>query len=135
MFSDFIQNNKVFDPSAMSRQCRDSMIRTLQGLGLPTPAYAKREPWGYKKEGNVYLPIEQDLQVLLRAVEMAESRQYHQDDIVKWVQSAPISRTFEKRQFANIKKDRPPFPELRLPVEERIELVHRTTSRTPQESL
>lgn len=128
MFQDFIQNNKIFDSSAMSKKCRESMIRTLQGLGLPTPAYARRLPWGYTKEGNLYMPIEQDLQILLKAVEMAESRQYHVDDIVAWIQAAPISRTFEKRTFFNIKRDRPPFPELRLPVEERIQLVHRTTT-------
>lgn len=135
LFTDFIENSPIFKSSAMSRPLRDSMIRTLQGLGLPTPMYTKREPWGYRREGNIYLPIEQDLQILLKAVEMAESKLYHIDDIIVWLHAAPITKTFERRNFFNLKNDRPPFPELRLPVDERINLVYRTASRTTEESV
>lgn len=133
---DFIKNHKIFDATAMSKMCRESMIRTLQGLGLPTPSYSRTIPWGYVKENNVLMPIEQDLQILLKACDMADSRQYHGDDIVAWVKAAPtVSKNFEKRNFYYIRKNRPPFPELRLPILERVELVYRTTSRTSEKSI
>lgn len=134
MFSELLKTHPMFD-NKLSRKFRESMVPTFQGLGLPTFQYCNRCPWGYVKQGDIYMPVEQDLQILLKAVEMADSKQYHTDDVVLWVQSAPISTTFEKRQFFNIKRDRPPFSELRLPIEERIQLVHRTTSRTPKESI
>jgi hypothetical protein len=123
MFEEFTKTHPIFN-SSLSKKFRYSFIPLLQGLGLPTPAYAKFAPWGYRKEGDFYLPIEQDLQILLKAIEMCDSKQYNADDVLEWFQSTPVTKTFERRNFYNIKQDRPPFPELRLPVQDRINILY-----------
>lgn len=129
MFSEFIQNSIVFQEGT-SKKLRAHLIPIMQGLGLPTPQYCKTPPWGYRKENNIFIPIERDLIILLQACEMADTGHYTVDSIVEWVHSANPETSFERRNFFNIKRDRPAFPELRLPVEERIKLVHRPTTAT-----
>lgn len=134
MYSEFIANHKVFDAKAMSKQCQQSMIRTLQGLGLPVPFYTKREPWGYKRDGMIYMPVESDLQIFLKSIELFESDQYLLPDVWEWFNSAPVTRQLSFRGYKYMKADRPVFPELKLSPEERITFVYRTTSITSEEN-
>lgn len=130
--NNFVETHWVFNKE-YSKKFRFSMVPTLQGLGLPTPIYGKKAPFGYVKEGDVFMPIEQDLQILHTAIKMCESPDYFQDDAIDWFNSAPISKTLSRRAFMYIKAQRPPFPEIELPVEKRIELLNGTTSPTSQE--
>lgn len=134
MYQEFIANYKVFDSDAMSKECRESMIRTLQGLGLPIPiGYSKRVPWGYARQERIDIPVEQDLQVFLKALEMINSKQYLLPDVWEWFNSAPITRKLSFRAFKYLRADRPAFSEMKLSPQERINLVYRPTSVTAQE--
>ena len=135
MYLEFIQNHPAFHSKAYSEAYRDSVVRTLQGLGLPLPYYSKREPWGYKRDGMVYMPIESDLLIFLQSIEMSRSKQYLLPDVIDWFNSAPITRTLSDRGWKYARNDRPPFPELRLSPEERINLVYynRVTTTSPKE--
>lgn len=130
MYQEFIQNHPAFNTNAYSEAYRDSVVRTLQGLGLPLPYYSRREPWGYYREGMVYMPIEQDLLILLQSVEMSRSKQYLLPDVIEWFNSTPITRKLSPRGWKYARSDRPPFPELRLPPRERINLVYYNLNAT-----
>lgn len=130
-YDEFVLNHPIFDKTTFSKQLRKSLIRPLQGLGLPTPRYGRKTPFGYENINNVFIPIEKELLILHTAVNMIDG-DYYLDDIHAWFNSA-ITTPRSLRTFQYIRFDRPTFPEIKLPLEERIKIFYGIAPATSQE--
>lgn len=104
---------------------RERIIAVLLGLGLPIPATHRKECWGYDRdyEKHVYIPNDRQLQAFSQALDMSDSNDYHEDDIVAWVNEAS-GHIMSRRSYFIYKKVRPLYPEFKLPVEERIKIFN-----------
>lgn len=117
-----------------SKPLQDAIDVILFGLGLPVPNTQIREPWGYRRDGDYFLPNNEELEVFATALDMSDSGDYHKDDIVAWFQTALPDVANSRRTFFYLKAERPLFPEWKLPLEERIKIANGLTSPTPEET-
>jgi len=108
---------------------REHTVAVMLGLGLPIPALHRKELWGYDRdyEKHVYIPNDKQLNALDMAFKMADSGDYHTDDILPWLAEAS-GLSISRRNYFILKKDRPLFPEFTLSLEERINIFNGLSS-------
>lgn len=134
MYQEFINTHPVFK-GQYSRLLCQSIIDTLMGLGLPLPVKQSKCPWGYRKEGSIFVPNEQELEVLATAFDMDASGMYFLDDVIAWLQAALPNAATSRRTYLILKKERPLFPEFRYSLEERIKIAHAITTAARTEKV
>jgi hypothetical protein len=98
------------------------------GLGLPCLKGRKQSHWGYKihpDHFHIRIPAGNDIMYLAKANIMREAGDWHIEDIMAWLNSCPLETgKLPLSTYYYICKERPVFPEVLKPWEDRIKLLY-----------
>lgn len=110
-------------PKQYARNLTDAYRKLNFCLGLPVPRKNHHTPWGYKPsetDEGMFDPIDEDLQILWKGYQY-NGKHYSLLNVAEWISyhaTSPVS----KAGLYEIWKNRPPYKEILLPLDERMKL-------------